>query len=390
MSAGDLGGFFDLLERAGLVRLPLSALCEAVPDAGARAALAAAGIAVPGADAESLPCAHRAGCARDVRRADDGHRRLVAICGQSPPECDPIELAEQDVATVRLALSGLTATMRKLLSVRPSAGHATHATKGSARAREPIALGVQERRAFGEVPRDAFLALRPEDDATPAWLTLRERVSRPAVVFVPTARRIASEVLARHAAGDRVEIVALEDALVVKNGAIALSARAAGPALHVVRAAIAAPEVAPRDEEPRRGGTRRDPLRKTRGLELPPVKKWRELRACLLDGETLRFDGAGKYARCSYQDLGFGMTSNRSKARRDWTIVIMVCEGDGILDWAKFDRKWDVARKYVSNVNKRMKELFGIDDDAFEQPKDGIYRSKFRARVGLPGEMGKG
>ena len=34
------------------------------------------------------------------------------------------------------------------------------------------------------------------------------------------------------------------------------------------------------------------------GFELPPVKKWSELGVCLIDGETVRFDGAGKYVRC--------------------------------------------------------------------------------------------
>jgi hypothetical protein len=63
---------------------------------------------------------------------------------------------------------------------------------------------------------------------TASWLSMREGASRAAVVLVPTMRRIASELAAEHGPLDKVEIVALEDALAVHGGgAILLSPRGA-------------------------------------------------------------------------------------------------------------------------------------------------------------------
>ncbi len=83
---------------------------------------------------------------------------------------------------------------------------------------EPIVLGAQEGVGAAVAVRDAFFASRPGEQLAGAWLGLRERATRRAVVFVPTASAVGAERMGRHGGEDRVEVVALEDAVGVGEG----------------------------------------------------------------------------------------------------------------------------------------------------------------------------
>jgi hypothetical protein len=48
-----------------------------------------------------------------------------------------------------------------------------------------------------------------------------------------------------------------------------------------------------------------------------------------------------------------------------------------------------VARKQVSLLGLCLQALFGIDEPPYQEPWDGLYRSKFIARVGVPGVEGE-
>ncbi len=296
----SVAAFLDLFQRtrgAAIARREV----DAVTSAEERAAFTACGVIVNARDAETMPCRERAGCVREVRDTGDaGPRRFVAVCGQTPPECDPMFVTVDSLARVQVSVAGVAALLRKLFAI--VGAPAIPKRVGG----EPIVLGAQDRRAFGEGTRDAFLAMDPASDAFAPWLALRDRAARGAVVFVASSRGLAPELLGRYAVGDRVEIVLLEDALVVRGGAIALTARAAGPPLRVVaggaRGADADDAIAKdatREEAlaamtaPRGERRRRKALRKTKALDLPPITVWSELRVCLVDGETVRLDGAG-------------------------------------------------------------------------------------------------
>jgi hypothetical protein len=117
---------------------------------------------------------------------------------------------------------------------------------------------------------------------------------------------------------------------------------------------------------------------------------WRELRVCLLDATTVRFDGCGKYARFTALDLGLASRATH-KPTRAWEVLAMTCDHGGAFTYTKFEKRFTVARKQVSLLGLRLQALFGIDEPPYQEPWSGVYRSKFIARVGLPAEgEGKG
>ncbi|MGO8992392.1 MAG: hypothetical protein ACLQVI_03625 [Polyangiaceae bacterium] len=386
MTGRELAGFFDLVEQVGCVRVPAATLAGSVP-AAAVAALRAERVLEEGSPAEALPCAHRAGCTREVREVGG---RWLATCGQAPPECDDEWLARDDVRTLVIRLASLTRLIARHFGVRRAREELPQGTPGWGAPGEPRLLGTQERAALEGAVRDVFLSLRPRVEVTDAWLALRERAARAALVIVPTMKRLGPELPARHGPMDRVEILALDDALTVREGIVTAGLRGAGmSAMRAERAgndtsgakqAAAGAQVATGKKK------KSEPLRKTRGLALPPIAKWRDLRVCLLDGDTVRLDGGGKYARFTASELGLVWTSTH-KPTRAWEVLAMTCEHGGLLDYKKFDSRWDVVRRHVSDLGKRMQALFGVHEPPFEEPRDGVYRAKFVARVGVPGEI---
>ncbi len=72
-----------------------------------------------------------------------------------------------------------------------------------------------------------------------------------------------------------------------------------------------------------------------------------------------------------------------------WKLLVLICEGEGKFDWKDIAPSRETTRKHVSNLRKALQGLFGNADDPFVE-HEGDYRPRFRARVGMPGEGGKG
>ena len=340
MSGRELAGFFDLVERVGCVRLPASTLFQS-SSMGALAALRAEHVLEDGTPAEALPCPHKAGCTREVRdtwertkparlldasrpsaRSPETARRFLAVCGQDPPECDGGWLGEGEVRTmVVVGSEALVRMVTRHLGVRPGVDELPRAWGAPG---EPRLIGTQQRAALEGATRDVFLALRPHAELSPAWLALRERGGRAAVVLVPTMRRVAPELSGAHGPLDKVEIVALDDALAVRDGASCRwsarrqGCRTIGAAVKAGNDAGGPSEAAKKEPKP----PRHEQMRKTRGLELPPIRTWRDLRVCLLDETTVRLDGCGKYARFTALDLGLASRTTH-KPTRAWEVLAM-------------------------------------------------------------------
>ncbi len=395
MSGRELAGFFDLVERVGCVRLPASSLLQS-SSMEALVALRAERVIEDGTAVEALPCPHKAGCTREVRdtweeekkparhlesaRPLESARRYLAVCGQDPAECDGGWLTEGEVRTMVVRLEALVRMVTRHLGVRPGVDELPRAWGAPG---EPRLIGTQERAALEGATRDVFLALRPHAEISPAWLALRERGTRAAVVLVPTMRRIAPELSAAHGPLDRVEILPLGEAFAVRDGSVALSAREAGHrAIGAVKAGNDA-DALPRQKKETPKPLRHPQLRRTRGAELPPIQTWRDLRVCLLDEKTVRFDGCGKYARFTAHDLGLA-SRKTLKTTRAWSVLAMTCDHGGA--YTKFEKRFVLVRKQVSLLGLRLQALFGIDEPPFHEPSSGVYRSKFIARVGLPAE----
>jgi hypothetical protein len=240
VSGRELAGFFDLVERVGCVRLPAATIAGSTSVA-AIVALRAEHVLEDAGPAEALPCPHRTDCAREVRdtwedgpRVRDVKRRYLTVCGQAPAACEATWLAEDELRTMVVRLGHLVRVATRSFAVERGKSELPHSWGAPT---EPRAIGTQERALLDGASRDVFLALRPQIEVSASWLAMRERGARAAVLLVPTMRRIASELAMQHGPMDKVEIVALEDALLVKDGRITVSPR--GAALRLVKPAAA-------------------------------------------------------------------------------------------------------------------------------------------------------
>jgi hypothetical protein len=201
-------------------------------------------------------------------------------------------------------------------------------------------------------------------------------------------RRVAPEIASAHGPLDEVEILSLGDALAVRDGAIAPSLRDAG--LRAIRAVGASNDRSKGKEQGEKAKPKRSrpaQLRSTSGGELPPIRAWRELQVCLVKTDTVRLAGAGKYGLFTALDLGLASRTTH-RVTRAWTVLAMTCDHGGAFTYTKFEKRFSVARKHVSILGLRLQALFGIDEPPFEEPWSGVYRSKFIARVGVPGAEG--
>ena len=384
MSGRELTGFFELVQSVGCVRVSAPALTECA-SASALAALRAEGVLEDGRPAETLPCEEDELCDREVRDTWEGKkgphdaaRRYLAVCGRYQPHCDSEWVDESEVRTVHVRLEALQRMVMRLLAVRPGPSELPRARAWGERP-EPRRIGT--RGGHGGATRDVFLSLRPRNELTRSWLALRERGARGVLVIVPTMRRLEEEVVATCTPIDDVEILALDEALTVRDGVVAASAGLRTIAAVTASNDAAAPE---RAAKAKPKPARHQPLRKTRGSELPPIRTWRDLRVCLVDEKTVRFDGGGKYARFTALDLGLASRATH-KPTRAWAVLAMTCDHGGLFTYTKFEKRFTVARKQVSLLGLKLQALFGIDEPPFQEPWGGVYRSKFIARVGVPG-----
>jgi hypothetical protein len=211
----------------------------------------------------------------------------------------------------------------------------------------------------GRGAREVLLCARPRTGLARA-LGRKHRT----LVLVPTARHLTPLLRERHAPGARVELEALEEALVALGGRL------------VRRAAIApdAPGIAPEDDSPSK-----PPTVMLRGL----AKHWSEMRLCLLDGTTVRLDVGGRCLRCTHIDFGMAHAHTR-KPTLLWEVVEEICERGGYFRTSRFGNA-DATKKLVNRLSHDLQALFGIRGSPFYRYRtDCGWRSRFEARGDLP------
>jgi hypothetical protein len=220
----------------------------------------------------------------------------------------------------------------------------------------------------GRGAREVLLCARP---ATGLARALQRK--RPTLVLVPCARHLTPLLRERHAPGGRVELEALEEALVVLDGRL------------VRRAAIApdAPELEPSPASlPPGRSSSTPPALLLRGL----AKRWSEMRLCLLDRTTVRIDAGGRCVRCTHVDFGMAHARTR-RPTLAWEVVEEVCQRGGYFKTSRLGNA-DATKKLVSRVSRDLQELFGIDGSPFHRYRtDCGWKSRFEARPDLPDDL---
>ena len=364
-------GFWSLTDTLGLVTLPTREV-EARVSASAREALRAAGVLRDAPPATAWPCDEGAGCAREVREDDeDAEHPLVAVCPRAEGGCEPIGLTRAACAQSALSLAEVVRTLRELFDVDVADKSKAPSRVAWPSPDEPMRLGPQ---GHGEALRDVFFAPRASPRAFAMFLATRERVERATLVLVPTGRFVEPELAARHAPGAHVEVVLLEDAVGLHEGAIALTR--ARPRLRVVHDGEGT------HEAPRRARGRMSEA--PPGLSpIPRAASWDAVDMYRIDGHTIRISVGKKSVRRTYTDLGMAKKTNREPLTI-WQLLNAICEGNGILRWQSFGQ-FDRVKVQVSKLRDALKELFGLTADPLPFER-GAYRAKFGAHAELPGE----
>lgn len=346
----SLGALLALVEKHGGVVMP-SRSVEKLASVDARIALGAAKVLAPAPAAATWPCDVR-GCSRDIRANRAGARKaLVAVCSQAPAACAHVELGFDDVAQQEIAVDALVAAVCALFDMQ-----ADRAALGELRerralgeAREPLLVAA----ALRSGDRDLFWAGTPRDMDLAAFGARRERIKRKTRVLVPTSRNVPLDVASRHAAGEHVEIVALDDLLVLREGKLALA-----------DAGEDAPNAAPVKAKPR--------VRLGLAAEIG-AKMWEDIAITEIDGTTVRIactDGAsvGSIAMRTFVELGFA----DSRKKGDlvpiiaWSVLLLMIRNGRLRPshYAQFGKSYAV-KKGIEVTRKLLKAAFGLERDPF-------------------------
>jgi hypothetical protein len=354
--------FFAFVERHGGNVVLTSELARALERDGDDVwqALRAEAIVRDAEPAKTWPCEH-IGCARLVV-ADErsGH---LALCTREPVECETLTLGSEQLAQQHVSMDRLLAVARRELRIDGSEPTDRDGGRG---ARQPVCIGEQGVAS----PRDVFWMPRAHSAALEPFLAMREHAPRPTLLLLPTLTGLEAHVAVRHAAGAKVEIDALAEALGVRDGRIV-----------ALRRLRAAPAPAP---EPDTSGAA-DSSAPACPL-VPRARCWEDVRIQALDGETVLVIVGRRKQRLTCFDLG--LASKSRKPVRAWEMLLAVCAGEGSFRWKQF-RTFGNAKTILWRLRKALCAAFGIADDPFHDfSYEDQWRAKFRAGVGGLDEQG--
>jgi hypothetical protein len=224
----------------------------------------------------------------------------------------------------------------------------------------------------GRDAREVLLCARPQTGLARAL-----RRTRLTLVLVPSARHLTPLLRERHAPGARVELEALEEALVALGGRLVRRASIAPDAPRIER-----PPMQPGAASPPYGSPSTPHTVPLRGI----AKRWTEVRICMVDRTTVRVDVEGRCVRCTHIDFGMAHSRTR-KPTRVWEVVQEICERGGFFRTSRLGSA-DATKKLVSRVSRDLQELFGIEGPAFHRYRsDCGWRSRFEARGDLPDDL---
>jgi hypothetical protein len=217
---------------------------------------------------------------------------------------------------------------------------------------EPLYVGEQ-----GSVsPRDVFLELCPRPSSLLSFVALREHARRPTLLLVPSLESLGTEVALGHAAGAKVEIDALGDALALRGGRIRAAPR--------LRSAHASP---PRVA----GAAEREPA----ATLVPRARRWADLLILCIDKHTILVKVGWRRQRLTYVDLGLAGKKSREPTKV-WVMLLAICAGRGELRWSDFG-SFDNAKGFVKLLRKALRAAFGVEEDPYHRLS---YPQGWRAR----------
>jgi len=113
----------------------------------------------------------------------------------------------------------------------------------------------------------------------------------------------------------------------------------------------------------------------------PAGSRWQDLRITAVDGHTIRATIAGQSKVFYYHQMDMENRRN-NEPNKQWAVLVAILDNSGKLPWPPRQSKGvEAFRRQVSELRKRLKAFFGINDDpvVIERGYNGdTIRAKFR------------
>jgi hypothetical protein len=303
--------------------------------------------------AKVLSCPSPGGdhCPRRIVHQADGS--IVAVCGNRPTECDPVDITLDDVAIYAFDARGLGDRLGRLLGLRPEFRPVDDLPRTWQIGRADIAAGCSFP-VYLTIPSEEYDLFRVASK-------ISRLASGPFGVLAPTRRYLSADavdVLSRNAS-DAAALEELMDVSPSEELACVASLEVVFP--RAWAAALPADDCA------------------KRAWILPADARWEHLVLEFEAEQMLRgiFRGESR----SFEPVDLGMRDARTKKPTlQWTSLQALAIAGGSLRAAK-PSEANRIKKQKQLLADKLRAAFGIEEDPLPwDPIDGVYRARFVIR----------
>jgi hypothetical protein len=280
------------------------------------------------------------GCPRRV--VDHGGGRFVAVCGDTPRNCDDLPLTKPDLVIHRIdeaiLCKGIAAALGLSAPVATGTG-------------QPGILHVGDFEPIAGQRFPVYLAIQLEQEALePLAVRLWGVAGTSFILLTPTPRAVDLG-LGEKMAAWKARTAALVD-LLEGNGANFAATDAAGTLLAEFRTAVL-----PAEET--KAGIR---------FPTPAGAAWGEVTIKFIDGHRVRVACKEESAVFNFTDMGM---VDRRKGEPDvqWALLYALAAGHGRMTWRSSEARRENAKR-KQTLNERLAAFFGIDGEAITWDKN--------------------
>lgn len=296
---------------------------------------------------DSYPCPKPGGegCPRRVVFHDDDD--IVAVCGNSPPDCDPVKLTKADLIVYELDVKKFFSQLNAYLGFRtnivPVKGLCGAWSTG-----EYIPVAGKSFNVYFVIPSDASGMMNIVSALTSSGDT-------EIIVITPTKELCHRDVV-RHLKNRQCLLLAIEDVFFSDgNGGIT----AALPPEEIL--AEFNSKVLPSQEE-------KDSSMVI--FDTPPDARWEDVIINFQDGHRVSVSAKGVSGTYHYSQMG--MVSRRNgKPTKQWELLRQFADEPGhVLDWKSAAADHN-NKKRKQLLSKNLREFFRLETDPFMPTADG-------------------
>lgn len=300
------------------------------------------------ADSVDCPSPGGVGCPRRV--VDHGGGRLVAVCGDSPRNCDDLPLTRTDIVIQRIDEAVLCQGIAGALGLSSPAAIGTG---------QPGIMHVGDFEPVAGRRFPVYLALQLEQEALEPLANRLWGVANTSFILLTPTRRSVDMGLAEKMAGWKSRAAVLAD-LLDRNGATFAATEAARSLLADFRAAVL-----PADET--KAGIR---------FPTPAGATWGDITIKFLDGHRVSIRCKTESGVFNFTEMGFSGRKN-AEPNLQWQLLQALALEHGQIGW-KSGSADPKNKKRKQTLNERLGAFFGIEGEAIAWDKEaGVYRCIF-------------